>query len=403
MSAAHSEPTGHPTPGSRVVRAVLLLCWRDTGHPQGGGSETYLQRIGAQLAASGLTVTLRTARYPGAPRREVVDGVQIRRAGGRYSVYPWALAAMALHELGARLGLRRLRRLRPDVVVDTQNGLPFLARVVYGRRVVVLVHHCHREQWPVAGPALGRLGWFVESVLSPRVHRHNQYVTVSLPSARDLVDLGVDMKRIAVVRNGLDEAPAQSLEGSAASAARVVVLSRLVPHKQIEDALEAVAALRARIPDVHLDIIGDGWWRRRLVDHAARLGMSDAVTFHGHVDHVLKHFLLQRCWVQVLPSRKEGWGLAVVEAAQHQVPTIGYRCSGGLSDSIVDGVTGILVDDRAQLVDRLEELLSDPVLRDQLGGKAQIRSGEFSWRQSADAMCSVLDAVHAGYRVSGVI
>jgi hypothetical protein len=172
-------------------RSVLLLCWRDTGHPQGGGSETYLQRIGAQLAASGIDVTLRTARYAGAPRREIVDGVRISRAGGRYSVYVWALLAMAFNELGARIGLGPLRRVRPDVVVDTQNGLPFLARLVYGRRVVVLVHHCHREQWPVAGPVLGRLGWFVESRLSPRLNRRNQYVTVSLPSARDLVALGV--------------------------------------------------------------------------------------------------------------------------------------------------------------------------------------------------------------------
>ena len=54
---------------ARPVRSVLLLCWRDTGHPQGGGSETYLQRIGSQLAADGVAVTLRTARYPGARRR----------------------------------------------------------------------------------------------------------------------------------------------------------------------------------------------------------------------------------------------------------------------------------------------------------------------------------------------
>ena len=50
----------------RPLKSVLLLCWRDTGHPQGGGSETYLQRIGSQLAADGVEVTLRTARYPGA-------------------------------------------------------------------------------------------------------------------------------------------------------------------------------------------------------------------------------------------------------------------------------------------------------------------------------------------------
>jgi glycosyltransferase involved in cell wall biosynthesis len=381
------------------LRSVLLLCWRDTGHPQGGGSETYLQRVGAQLAADGIKVTLRTARYRGAPRREVVDGVEISRAGGRYTVYIWALIAMA----AARLNIGPLRHVRPDVVVDTQNGLPFLAQLVYGRRVAVLVHHCHREQWPVAGPVLSRLGWFVESTLSPRVHQRNQYVTVSLPSARDLVALGVDNERIAVVRNGLDEAPAQSVDGPPAATPRVVVLSRLVPHKQIEDALEAVAELRPRIPTLHLDIVGDGWWRQRLVDHVQRLGIADAVTFHGHVDDITKHQVLQSSWVQLLPSRKEGWGLAVVEAGQHRVPTIGYRSSGGLSDSIIDGVTGILVDNHEELVDQLEQVLADPALRDQLGAKAQVRSAEFSWRQSADAMRTVLEAVHAGDFISGVI
>jgi glycosyltransferase involved in cell wall biosynthesis len=267
----------------------------------------------------------------------------------------------------------------------------------------VLVHHCHREQWPVAGPVLGRLGWFVESRLSPRVHRGNQYVTVSLPSARDLTALGVQPARIAVVRNGLDEAPPQTLTLPRSSTPRVVVLSRLVPHKQIEDALHAIAKLRHRIPDLHLDILGGGWWQQRLVDHAALLGISDAVSFHGHVDDVTKHRVLQRSWVHVLPSRKEGWGLAVTEAGQHSVPTIGYRRSGGLTDSVVDGVTGLLVEDPDELIDALEQVLCDQVLRDQLGAKAQALSGEFSWRQSADAMRTVLESVRAGTFVSGVV
>jgi len=382
-----------------MVRSVLLLCWRDTGHPQGGGSETYLQRIGARLAASGVEVTLRTARYPGSVRREVVDGVRVDRVGGRYSVYIWAMLAMAV----ARIGVGPLRQVRPDVVVDTQNGLPFLARLIYGSRVVVLVHHCHREQWPVAGWFLGRVGWFVESWLSPKLNRRNQYVTVSLPSVRDLVGLGVENGRIAVVRNGLDEAPASTLTGPRASKPRVVVLSRLVPHKQIEDALDAVAQLRMSIPDLGLDVVGGGWWGGRLVGRANRLGIGDAVTFHGHIDDETKHHVLQQAWVHVLPSRKEGWGLAVIEAAQHAVPTIGYRSSGGLADSIIDGVTGMLVDDQADLVSQLEQLLNDPVLRDQLGAKAQARSAEFSWRTSAEAMRSVLESVAAGGRVTGVV
>ena len=383
----------------RPLKSVLLLCWRDTGHPQGGGSETYLQRIGSQLAADGVEVTLRTARYPGAPRREVLDGVTVSRGGGRYGVYIHAGLAM----VASRVGLGPLRRVKPDVVVDSQNGIPFLARLAFGRRSVVLVHHCHREQWPVAGPLMSRFGWFVESTLSPRLHRGNQYVTVSLPSARDLADLGVDPHRVAVVRNGLDEAPAETLTLPRSTTPRVAVLSRLVPHKQIEDVLDAVAELLPRTPDLHLDVVGGGWWGDRLVEHAARLGITDAVTFHGHVDDHAKHEVLQSCWVHVLPSRKEGWGLAVTEAAQHAVPTIGYRSSGGLTDSIVDGVTGLLVDDHAELVSRLDRLLTDHVLREQLGVKAQLRSGEFSWSQSADAMRVVLESVVDGGLVGGVV
>jgi len=381
------------------VRSVLLLCWRDTGHPQGGGSETYLQRIGALLAQSGIDVTLRTARYQGAVRREVVDGVRISRGGGRYTVYIWAGLAM----VASRLGLGPLRRVRPDVVIDSQNGLPFLARLAFGRRVVLLVHHCHRDQWPVAGQFLGRFGWFVESRLSPRLHRNNQYVTVSLPSVRDLTDLGVDAARVAVVRNGLDEAPPSTLTGMRSVTPRVVVLSRLVPHKQIEDALDAVAELRTRMPDLHLDIVGGGWWQDRLVARAEKLGITGAVTFHGHVDDATKHAVVQLSWVHVLPSAKEGWGLAVIEAAQHSVPTVGYRSSGGLTDSVVDGVTGLLVTGYDELVRRLEQLLGDRVLREELGAKAAARSREFSWPQSAAAMGSVLETVHAGGRVSGVI
>ena len=378
---------------------MLLLGWRDTGHPQGGGSEAYLQRIGAQLAASGVTVTLRTARYPGAPRRDSLDGVTVSRGGGPYSVYVWAGLAM----VAGRVGLGPLRHARPDVVVDTQNGIPFLARLAYGKRSVLLVHHCHREQWPVAGRRTGRFGWFVESRLSPALHRRNQYVTVSLPSARELTDLGVTPGQIAVVRNGVDEAPRASLTAQRAGSPRVAVLSRLVPHKQIEDALDAVAVLRRRIPDLHLDIVGGGWWEQRLVDHAAALGITDAVTFHGHIDDEAKHHVVQQSWVHLMPSRKEGWGLAVIEAAQHGVPTIGYRSSGGLTDSVVDGVTGLLVDGPDELVDGLRRLLTDRVLRDELGAKARTRSAEFSWVLSADAMRTVLESVHAGRYVSGVV
>lgn len=391
------------------MREVLLLCWRDTGHPQGGGSERYLEQVGSQLAARGIKVTLRTASYPGAAASEVREGVTISRAGGRFSVYPRALLAIA----AGRLGFGSLAGIRPDAVIDTQNGIPFFAKAVAGAPVTLLVHHCHREQWPVAGTTVGRIGWWVESRLSPRTHRDSQYLTVSLPSAEELADLGVERERIAVVRNGADRIPVGvDAGGSITRAARptISVLSRLVPHKQIEDALDVVAALRVAEPDLHLDVIGGGWWEQNLRDRAARLGIGDAVSFYGHVDEARKHELLAQSWIHLMPSRKEGWGLAVIEAAQHGVPTVGYRSSKGLTDSIVDGVTGLLVGgesagegDVADLTEATATLLRDRELRTVLGDKARVWSGEFSWEQTGTGVLEVLTATEAGRRVSGLV
>ena len=393
---------------------ILLLCWRDSTHPQGGGSERYLEHVADGLAAAGHTVVYRTSRSRGVARSETApSGVVFSRAGNRFTVYPRAQAAILL----GRLGLGPLRGLRrPDVVVDTQNGVPFFSRFATLAPVVVLVHHIHREQWPVAGRLVARIGWWIESWLAPRVHARSQYVTVSLPSAEELAELGVDAQRIAVVRNGLDALPAGVAPGgphTRADGPRLVVLSRLVPHKHVEDALEVVAALRASRPGLVLDVIGSGWWADELRAHAAGLGLmgsgSDtgmgpgAVVFHGHVDELTKHHLLAAAAVHLMPSRKEGWGLAVSEAAQHGVPTVGYHHAAGLRDSIDDGETGTLVDDVAAMTVATERLLADDALRDRMGEAARRKAAGMSWAATGSAMAKVLSTVRQGGRVSGVV
>ena len=394
-----------PRAGARTLTGVsryLLLCWRDDAHPQGGGSERYLAHVAAGLAAAGHEVVYRTSRPRGAARDEERDGYRISRGGGRFTVYPRALGAL----LAGRLGLGPLAPLRtPDAVVDTQNGVPFFSRLVAGAPVVVLVHHVHREQWPVAGPVVARLGWWIESRLAPRVHRRCQYVTVSSASAEEIAGLGVDPARIAVVRNGLAPLPAGGTDPIVTApddAPRLVVLSRLVPHKHVEDALGAVAALRGRHPGLVLDVVGDGWWAGELREHARRLGLVDGrdVVWHGHVDEVTKHRLLGGARVHLLPSRKEGWGLAVMEAAQHGVPTIGYHHSVGLRDSVLDGRTGLLVDDAAALTAACARLLDDDALRTALGEAARERAADFSWSETGAAMGRVLRAAGEGRIVS---
>ena len=348
---------------------IAILNWRDLTHPDGGGAERYAANIATGLVRRGHEVTLLCADHGAAPRDETVDGVRLRRRGGRVGMYPQALR-----------GVRRLERTesRFDVVVDVQNGLPFLSPLATRTPVVCLVHHVHREQWPIVfGPLMARIGWGIESRVSPWVYRGRQYVAVSGRTKDELAELGVQASNIAVIHNGTDEP-------TSAGAARspyptIVVLGRLVPHKRVEHAIDVLAKLAESHPDLRLRIIGDGWWAPTVRAHAQSRGVTDRVACLGFVSEERKHAELAAAWVALAPSIKEGWGLNVVDAASHGVPTVAYHGAGGLSESIEDGLTGLLVHDLDAMAAAVSQLLSDQPLRNRLGSAAREHAARFTW------------------------
>ncbi len=163
------------------AQSVLLLNWRDTTNPEGGGSERYVEEVARGLAALGWSVTVLCAAYPGSPREARRHDVRYLYRGTKVTVYLRGLLHTLLHQ--------------PDRVVDVQNGLPFFTRLVR-RTVVVLVHHVHQEQWQVVYPGWrGRLGWWLESRVAPRLYDDCPYVTVSSASRDELLSLGVQGHR----------------------------------------------------------------------------------------------------------------------------------------------------------------------------------------------------------------
>lgn len=365
---------------------LALLNWRDLTHPDGGGAERYAENVGRGLTARGHDVTLFCADHGQAPRDDVVKGVGIRRRGGRLGVYPQAL-----------WGLRELERHdgRFDAVIDVQNGLPFFAPLATRSPVVSLVHHVHREQWPVIfGRGIAAAGWAVESRLAPRLYRGRQYVAVSGRTRDELVELGVCREHIAVIHNGTDEPLNTDLPR--AERPTIVVLGRLVPHKRVEHAIDVVAALRHRHPGLRLRVIGAGWWADRIRDHARARNVTDCVELLGFVDERLKHAELAGAWLALAPSVKEGWGLNVVEAASHGVPTIAYHGAGGLSESIEDGRTGLLVRSLADLTAAADQLLRDTEHRVMLGKAARLHARQFTWENTVNSWEDLLR--HAAVR-----
>jgi glycosyltransferase involved in cell wall biosynthesis len=361
---------------SSTLRIVFLV-WRDTSHPDGGGSEVYVEHMARWLAAQGHDVSIICAAHKNAPADEVRDGVRYRRRGGWLSVYPRGLQYL----------LSRAGRAA-EVVIDVQNGIPFCTPLVRRRGLTILVHHVHREQWQIIYPGpRGRIGWFIESQLAPRLYRRTGYVTVSQSSRHDLAAIGVDADRVQVIHNGID-VPHPSRQSPRSTTPRLCVLGRLVPHKQVEHALAVLAELAPELPELQLDIIGDGWWRAELHAEARRLGVEAQVVFHGHVSDADRDRLLDESWLMLAPSVKEGWGIAIMEAAAHAVPTIAYATAGGVTESVEDGVTGILVDDLAGLTAHTRLLLSDDEARLNLGKAARARAESFDWPTSTAAFAS---------------
>ena len=321
---------------------IAFLNWRDSTHPEGGGAEKYAETVCEGLADAGHDVTMLCSTHPGAPPEERRRGVRVLRQGGRLGVY------------GA--SLRRLDALERAEV-----------------------------------------GWALESRVAPRAFRGLQYVAVSQRTREELIELGVAPEAIAVIHNGTDPAPTDS--GPRHPEPRLVVLGRVVPHKRIEHALTVTARLRARHPGLRLRIVGDGWWSDKVREEAVALGVSDRVDILGFVDEQTKHAELAAAWVALAPSIKEGWGLSVVEAASHGTPTVAYTGAGGLSESIVHGRTGMLVDDLDGLTAAVDHLLTDTTTRESLGAAAIEHAANFTWARSVQAWESLLADRAAGLPV----
>ena len=150
------------------------------------------------------------------------------------------------------------------------------------------------------------------------------------------------------------------------------VVGRLVPHKQVEHAIDAALALRGELPDLRLHVVGSGLVARRAASSTPRRAdAGDTVVFEGHVDEVRKQEIYERSWVMALPSLKEGWGLVVGEAGMHGTPTVAYRAAGGTRESIADGESGLLADTQEEFTAALRLLLTDADRRAQLADGAR--------------------------------
>jgi glycosyltransferase involved in cell wall biosynthesis len=130
----------------------------------------------------------------------------------------------------------------------------------------------------------------------------------------------------------------------AAAAPLVLFAGRLIPEKQAPLAVAAIAAAkREAIPELRGDFVGDGPERAALEDAIAAHGLSDSVRAHGFTDAETLDRMMRAAMCVLLPSRREGYGMVVVEAAARGTPSVVVAGEdNAAAELIADGVNGTI-------------------------------------------------------------
>lgn len=360
---------------------IVVLNWRDSSHPEAGGAELYCAHIAREFAGKGHQVRFVTSRPPGAPRSESIDGYEIIRRGGRFTVYLAVLGWLLLH------------RGSIDGVIDSQNGIPFFAPLAVRRTtaVVLLMHHVHQEQFALYFPApMAAVGRWLESSAARRVYGIRAIAAVS-PSTQAAVRTRLRLRGpIRLAPCGLS--PVTGTVRCRSATPRIVTVGRLVPHKQVRLLIGAMQEICETVPSLELHLVGDGPERVPLEALVAAHGLDDRITFHGKVDDQQRDELIASAWLTVNTTRGEGWGLSIMEANQHGVPAVAFRVEG-MRDSVLDGRTGWLVDDPVDLgavVRAALKELSDPAESRRRESATKSWAGGFTWPNAADQLLTIM-------------
>jgi glycosyltransferase involved in cell wall biosynthesis len=336
-----------------------------------GGAERWYRNLGERLAAEGHDVTLVTLRQWPRGERPEVEGVRVVSAGPRMELYvegrrrvlpPLVFGAGVLWHLLAHGG-------RYDVVHTA--SFPYfsllaaaLVRPLRRFRLVVDWHEVWtRDYWR---EYLGRVGGAIGAWVQRRCARVRQraFAFSRLHAAR-LRDEG--LRGDVTVLEG-EYVGSLEPRGPEPAEPAVVFAGRHIPEKRVGALVPAIVRARESAPDLRCDVYGDGPDRPALERTVREQGLEDVVRVHGFVDSDTVDRALRRALCMALPSRREGYGLVVIEAASVGTPSVVVADPDNAAVELVDdGVNGVVApsasaDDLAAAILRVRD--AGPALRE---------------------------------------
>lgn len=307
--------------------------------------------------------------------------------------------------IGGGAAMRAARGFRPDVVhVQSPFGAGRRgARIARQLDVpLVFTHHTRFDDYAhYLGPAAALSAVALRRAVAAFWRRCDAIIA---PGADLGAEIAAGLSRgaqplVRVIPTGVDVAAiraippldVRSAAGWAANVPVVATLGRLAPEKSVDEILEAVA----RVPEVHLAVIGDGPSGAALRGRAARRDLAARTWFFGALPRPRALAVVRGADLFVFASRTETQGLVVAEALAAGLPVVGVSAPG-IRDAVRDGTDGLLVTagTAADRVDRLAGAIAKLALDEPLRARLAAAAARGAHRLSGDARVGEVVALY---------
>jgi glycosyltransferase involved in cell wall biosynthesis len=345
-----------------------------------GGMERVLSLKANYLAGHGYDVTIVTSDQRG--RKMFFDfdkRIKTHDLGINYDINngkPFAdkLLHFPVKQYRHRRRLTRLlKEIRADIVVSMfNNDASFIHKIDDGSRKILEVHFSRYKRLQYGRKGLWRLAdrWMAHRDANTAKH-YDRFVVLT----REDMGYWRGVKNIQVIPNARSfETPYKSyLDGK-----RVIAVGRLERQKGFDMLIGIWQSVCERVPDWHLDIIGEGPLHEDLQRQIDRCGISDSVSILEPTPNIIEYYMESS--ILAMTSRYEGFPMVLLETMTCGVPAVSFACKCGPADIITDGRDGFLTDegDRNTFADRLVTLMGDADLRKRMGAEAKKTSERYS-------------------------
>jgi glycosyltransferase involved in cell wall biosynthesis len=365
-----------PPAGARPLRIAMVY---DCLFPHTiGGFERWFRAVAQRLAVRHRVTYLTRTQWDAGQRPDAPPGVEVIALGGGRRLYTSS-------------GRRR-------ILPPLRFGLAVLTHLIRNRRRYDIVHTCSFPYFPllsaVAAKAMGGppvltdwievwprgywrdyLGW-AGGAAGAAVQRlciglTGPSFTLSALTAAALREHGY--RGQPVILHGIYDGPILPPPAQMQREPMVVFAGRHIPEKQVGVIPEAVALARRHQPGLRGQIFGDGPERRHVLDEIARLRLDGAISCPGFVPWREIDCAMRTASCLLLPSRREGYGLVVVEAAARGTPSIVVAGAENAATSLIEsGVNGFIVPTADP------EALAEAIVKVHAAGPALVQS-TYGW------------------------